>query len=93
MKKSASKVKIGLIQMKSRASQDETIQYAMRRVREAAHRGAQIICLQELFRFPYFPQTKNKKYFSLSEPIPGPTTELMSGLAASLGVFFILPLF
>jgi N-carbamoylputrescine amidase len=62
-------------------------------IRSAAGRGAAIICLQELFRSPYFPQVENAEAFDLAEPIPGPTTEHMAGLAAELGVILIVPVF
>jgi N-carbamoylputrescine amidase len=62
-------------------------------IRSAAGRGAAIICLQELFRSPYFPQVENAEAFDLAEPIPAPTTEHMAGLAAELGVILIVPVF
>ena len=55
--------------------------------------GAQIICLQELFRSRYFCQTENSNEFKLAETIPGPTTEVLSKLAGELGIVIISPLF
>ena len=46
-------------------------------VREAAARGAQIVCLQELFRSQYFCQVEDHRFFDLAEPIPGPSTETL----------------
>ena len=62
-------------------------------IRQAAGLGAQIICLQELFRTPYFCQTEDSKNFNRAEEIPGPSTQSMSQLAAELEVVLILPLF
>ena len=62
-------------------------------IRESVKLGAQIICLQELFRSRYFCQTENSNEFKLAETIPGPTTEVLSKLAGELGVVIISPLF
>ncbi len=62
-------------------------------VRSAADRGADLVCLPELFRTPYFPQTEDASHFDLAEPIPGPTTETMQKLAADLHIVVIAPMF
>jgi N-carbamoylputrescine amidase len=66
---------------------------ALTRIRDAAARGAQIICLQELFTSVYFCQVEAHKYFELAEEIPGPTTEACCALAAELGVVIIASIF
>ncbi len=61
---------------------------------EAAGRGVQVLCLQELFTGPYFPAEQNDAWRALAEPVPeGPTTRLMSELAARHGMVLIVPLF
>ena len=72
---------IGLIQMTSSNDSNENLQAAIDSIREAAGKGAQIICLPELFLSNYFCQTENPKNFSLAEPIPGPTSLVMAQLA------------
>jgi N-carbamoylputrescine amidase len=62
-------------------------------IREAASRGAQIICLQELFRSQYFCREENADLFELAEPIPGPSTEILGALARSLDVVIVGSLF
>jgi len=62
-------------------------------VRDAAARGAQIICLKELFNAPYFCKAQLSERFDLSEPIPGPTTDRMQAVARELQVVLIVPLF
>lgn len=62
-------------------------------IREAALRGAQIICVQELFRSQYFCQTENIDTFDLAEPIPGPTTESFTRLARELKVVIVGSIF
>jgi len=61
--------------------------------REAAGRGAKVICFQELFYGPYFCQVQDAKYYSYAEPIPGPTTERFQSLAAELGMVMVLPMY
>ena len=67
---------LGLIQMRMSADPEENLTRAISRIRDAAGRGANVICLPELFRSPYFCQTEDHTFFSLAEPIPGPTTVL-----------------
>jgi N-carbamoylputrescine amidase len=62
-------------------------------IRQAASGGAQIICLQELFRSIYFCDVEDHKNFELAEAIPGPSTDALSELAKELGVVIIASLF
>ena len=62
-------------------------------MREAAARGAQIICLKELFNAPYFCKSQKCERFDIAEPIPGPTTDVMQKLAKELEVVIIVPIF
>ena len=84
---------VGLIQMSCSLDPNENLARAESRVREAAGRGAQIICLQELFRSQYFCREENAELFALAEPIPGPSTEAFSKLARELKVVIVAPLF
>ncbi len=90
---SQSKVKIGLVQNRCTTNLEENIAAAERGIREAAGKGANIVCLQELFTAVYFCQVEDHKYFDLAEPIPGPTTEKMQALAKELGVVIVASLF
>ncbi len=89
----AEKFTIGLIQMTCSTDPRENLAKVEARIREAASRGAQIICTQELFRSQYFCREENADLFDLAEPIPGPTTESLAKLARSLGVVIIGSLF
>jgi len=71
----------------------ENLQRAMDRVREAASKGAQVICLPELFQTQYFCQREDAALFDLAEPIPGPTTEKLSALAKQLRIVLVASLF
>jgi N-carbamoylputrescine amidase len=84
---------VGLIQQAVSENADATVDAAERGIREAAGRGAQIICLQELFNAPYFCKVTDAERFDLAEAIPGPTVERMQRVAAELAVVIIVPIF
>jgi N-carbamoylputrescine amidase len=86
-------LKIGLVQMRCSIEPSENLSNAERLVREAAGRGAKIICLQEMFTTQYFCQVEDHKYFQFAEEIPGPSTERLGKLAKELEVVIIAPLF
>jgi N-carbamoylputrescine amidase len=85
--------RLGLVQMSCSSNASENTEKAATRVREAAGRGAQIICLQELFRTPYFCQKEDPAVFDLAEAVPGPTTELFGKIAKEAGVVVVTSLF
>ena len=84
---------IGIIQMKMAESPAANMETAIRLLREAKAKGVQVACLPELFRSPYFCQSENHDFFDLAEPIPGPTTEILSKLAAELEMVIVASLF
>jgi N-carbamoylputrescine amidase len=87
------KVRVGLVQMTCSSQKDENLQKAISRIREAAAKGAQIVCLQELFTSLYFCDVEDYKNFELAEPIPGPSTDQLAAVAKELGVVVIASLF
>jgi N-carbamoylputrescine amidase len=91
--KSTNKVNVALIQMSCSADPQENLEKVLSRIEEAAKQGAQIISTQELFRSPYFCQTEDHANFALAEPIPGPSTEALSKLAAARSVVIVGSLF
>lgn len=84
---------IGLIQMVCSNRPEQNLQRAIDSIREAAAKGAQIICLPELFLSNYFCQSENLENFTLAESIPGPTSKAMAQLAKELEIVLIVPLF
>jgi len=86
-------VKVGIIQMSCEASKAANNQKAIEKIKEAAEKGAQIVCLQELFSSLYFCDVESYDNFKLAETIPGETTEKLSDLAKQLGVVIIASLF
>ncbi|HEX7363081.1 MAG TPA: carbon-nitrogen hydrolase [Bryobacteraceae bacterium] len=85
--------KVGAVQMSCSADPEANMHKAIDGIRSAAAQGAEIVCLQELFRSQYFCREENAKLFDLAEPIPGPTTEVLSGVAKELQVSIVASLF
>lgn len=88
-----SRFTVGLIQMSMGETPSDNVARALERVGAAAEKGAQVICLPELFRTPYFCQGEAHEAFDLAEPIPGPTTARLSSAAAKHGVILVASLF
>ena len=87
------KFTVGLVQMSAGSNPDRNLEHAIAQVREAAKRGAQVICLPELFQTQYFCQREDAALFDLAESIPGPTTEKLGDLARELHIVLIASLF
>src|SRR5436305_1876167 len=84
---------LGLIQMRCDTDPEVNLRRAEECIRQAAEAGADVICLPELFRSPYFCQKQEAAIFDLSEPIPGPSTARLGPLAKSLGKVVVASLF
>lgn len=87
------KFTVGAVQMSCSLDADRNLEKALGFIREAAAQGAQIICLQELFRSQYFCREENADLFALAETIPGPSTEAVGKLAKELKVVVVASLF
>jgi len=84
---------VGLVQMAMSDDAASNIAKARRAIADAAHRGARIVCLPELFASLYFCQSEDHDQFDLAEPIPGPTTEAIAAEAKAQGVVVLTPVF
>ena len=84
---------IALVQMRMAADPGANIESAVRRIRDAAIRGAKLVCLPELFRTRYIGQREDHALFDLAESVPGPTTEVLSKVARETGVVIVASLF
>lgn len=93
MKNQSNTYTLALIQMRCGPVPEENLLRAGQFVEEAAGRGAQIICLPELFRSVYFCQREDAALFDLAEPIPGPATEALSKIARARGVWILASIF
>jgi len=88
-----SKINVGLVQMTCTANKAENLAKAIAKVKDATKKGAQIVCLQELFTSLYFCDVEDHDNFRLAEAIPGPSTDELTKVAAELGVVIIASLF
>jgi N-carbamoylputrescine amidase len=88
-----SKVKVGLVQMSCSGDAKSNMDKAIAGIKEAAAKGANIVCLQELFTSLYFCDVEDYENFKLAEPIPGPSTDILSAVAKEAGVVVIASLF
>ena len=89
----ASTVVLALVQMSCTQQKALNVDKALERIAQAAERGAQIVCLQELFASPYPCQEEDHDHFALAEPIPGPTADQLQQAAAEHKVVVIGSLF
>src|SRR5262245_30644654 len=85
--------KVGLVQMSMSDRPGENVEKAAARVAEAAKAGAEVVCLPELYRTPYFCQKEDQALFDLAEPVPGPSTEALGRAARAAGVTVVVPIF
>ena len=86
-------VTIGLIQTADSENLAENMKNAIAKTEQAAKKGAQIICLQELYRTTYFPREENQEVANLAETIPGESTKAFSAVAKRREITVIVPLF
>ncbi|AXV48707.1 carbon-nitrogen hydrolase [Prevotella denticola] len=86
-------LKIGILQQHNVADTRTNMKRLAEGIADLAHRGAELVILQELHNSLYFCQTENVENFDLAEPIPGPSTDFYGNLARELGVVIVTSLF
>ena len=84
---------VGLLQLHNTADIANNKQRLAEGIIDLAHRGAELIVLQELHNSLYFCQVEDVDLFDLAEPIPGPSTDFYGKLAKDLGVVIVTSLF
>jgi N-carbamoylputrescine amidase len=87
------KFNVALVQMSCGPEPADNLKKALDRVADAAKRGAQVVCLPELFQTQYFCQREDTALFDLAEPIPGPSTQKISAVARDNHVVLVASLF
>ena len=92
-KKLPDKFTVALVQMSCGPEPSENLGKALARVADAAHRGADVVCLPELFQTQYFCQREDAALFDLAEPIPGPAAEILASAAQQHEVVLVASLF
>ena len=99
--KSHRNVHVGLIQASTpfdpswsvKQIQDVSLEKHLPLIEEAGKRGVQILGLQEIFNGPYFCTSQDPKWYEAAEPVPGPTTEVMQGLARKHQMVIVVPVY
>ncbi|HXY41515.1 MAG TPA: carbon-nitrogen hydrolase [Vicinamibacteria bacterium] len=89
----AQSFRVGLVQMAMAPDPAENLAKAVAAVGQAAARGAQVVCLPEMYRTRYFCQTEDHAHFALAEEVPGPSTEALGQAARRAGVAVVAPVF
>src|SRR5256885_16275695 len=89
----ADETKVALVQMQCGPEREKQFEQAVDFIRDAAKKGAQIVCLPELFRSHYFCQTEEHANFELAEEVPGRSTSALGELAGELGMVIVASLF
>jgi N-carbamoylputrescine amidase len=90
---SAKNFKVGLVQMAMSKDPAANTAAAAARIAEAAGRGAEVVCLPEMYRTPYFCQSETHAYFDLAEPQDGPSVQALAPVARKHGVAVVVPIF
>ena len=86
-------VRAALVQSHWTGDKQSMIERNVTLARQAASQGAQVLCFQELFYGPYFCQVQDPEFFSYTETVPGPTTDLMCALAKETGMVLVVPVY
>jgi N-carbamoylputrescine amidase len=89
----AGDIELALIQSPDLGDPGKNLERHEQLVRQAADEGAELVCLQELFRTDYFPREEDQALFDRAEPIPGETTDRLGELADELGLVIVAPVF
>ena len=86
-------MKIGILQQHNTADLADNKTRLAQGIIDLAHRGAELIVLQELHNSLYFCQIETVDNFDLAEPVPGPSTDFYGKLARDLNVVIVTSLF
>jgi N-carbamoylputrescine amidase len=84
---------VGLLQFAVSDNLDDNVQKTILRIEEAADKGAQVLCLPELFRSPYFCQREDFELFALAEPLDSDTVKALQKAAAKTKTVVVAPIF
>ena len=86
-------IRVAAIQLNCTADVDDNVRRTIHEIELAAGKGAQVVCLQELFSSLYFCQSEDHQYFQLAESIPGPATKKLCAVAKRLEIVLVAGLF
>ncbi|MBI4361495.1 carbon-nitrogen hydrolase [Candidatus Micrarchaeota archaeon] len=87
------KTNVAVIQFAASWDAEKNVEKAVHLVEQAAQKKAHVVCLQELYRSPYFPQRGDEAFFDYAEPLQGPTFKALSPMAKKHKLYLVAPLF
>ena len=88
-----SKLIVSAVQQPCNEDRQTNLEFSIEKIHEAAAAGADLAVLPELHLGPYFCQNEDHNTFSLAQPIPGPTTEVLSAVAKKLEIVIVSTIF
>jgi predicted amidohydrolase len=83
------KVKIGLVQMQMSEDKEANLKKAIKLIKKAARKGAQIVALPELFNTLYFCNIANGDFKNWAEEMNGPTMSALSKIAKKFQIVLV----
>src|SRR5581483_3449537 len=86
-------VKAALIQAATEYDKKKDVDKHVKMIAQAAKKGAQVVCLQEVFNGPYFCAEQDSKWYDWAETIPGPTMDRMQEVAKKHNIVLIVPIY
>ena len=86
-------IKAALIQAATEYDLKKDVDKHVKMIAQAAKKGAQVVCLQEVFNAPYFCAEQDSKWYDTAETIPGPTMNTMQAVAKKHGIVVIAPIY
>jgi N-carbamoylputrescine amidase len=89
----SSKFKVGILQLQIGENLQLNERNAAEAVKDAATKGANVICLPEIYRSQYFCQKEDIDLFELAETIPGTSTDIFCKIAKETGTYLVVPIF
>ncbi len=84
---------VSAIQQTCNEDRQTNLAFSILKIREAAEANADLVVLPELHLGPYFCQNEDPSHFDLAQPIPGPTTDILSTLAKELKIVIVSTIF
>ncbi len=84
---------VAIIQDGVESTASATLVATEQRIRDAAAKGAQVICLKELFNAPYFCKRLDASRFDLAEEVTGATVTRLQAVAKELAIVLVVPIY
>ncbi|HEY8037272.1 MAG TPA: carbon-nitrogen hydrolase [Methylobacter sp.] len=84
---------VSAVQQPCDEDRQTNLDFSIAKIHEAAAANADLVVLPELHLGPYFCQSEDYHNYDLAQPIPGPTTAILSDVAKELGIVIVSTIF